>query len=210
MNTMMHDSLIEFHKAFDCAIATAPALPDRKTRALRSTLVLEELRETLTAAEKDDFVEFVDGLIDVLYVAVGTNVSYGIKSVEPVFPTPYLAPQAPKNEFRSLVIGVIRNHIRGAMDYLDPAAVSERGDTVMVGVSMNLLITDCLMILHFCHVDAVQVFKEVHRSNMAKLGPDGKPLRREDGKVIKPEGWTKPDIAGELERQAHVTRFRQV
>ena len=39
-----------------------------------------------------------------------------------------------------------------------------------------------------------KVFEAVHRSNMAKLGPDGKPRRREDGKILKPEGWTPPDI----------------
>ena len=38
-----------------------------------------------------------------------------------------------------------------------------------------------------------KVFEEVHRSNMAKL-VDGKVLRREDGKIMKPEGWTPPDI----------------
>ena len=37
------------------------------------------------------------------------------------------------------------------------------------------------------------IFEEVHRSNMAKL-VDGKPLKREDGKIIKPEGWKPPDI----------------
>lgn len=35
---------------------------------------------------------------------------------------------------------------------------------------------------------------EVHRSNMAKVGADGKVKRREDGKILKPEGWTPPDI----------------
>lgn len=40
-----------------------------------------------------------------------------------------------------------------------------------------------------------EVFDEVQRSNMAKL-VDGKPIRREDGKILKPEGWTPPDIAG--------------
>jgi len=30
-----------------------------------------------------------------------------------------------------------------------------------------------------------QVLKEVHRSNMSKLGPDGQPIYREDGKVLK-------------------------
>lgn len=38
-----------------------------------------------------------------------------------------------------------------------------------------------------------EVFDEVHRSNMEKL-VDGKPVRREDGKILKPEGWTAPDI----------------
>lgn len=38
-----------------------------------------------------------------------------------------------------------------------------------------------------------EVFEEVHRSNMEKL-VDGKPLRREDGKILKPEGWAAPDI----------------
>lgn len=38
-----------------------------------------------------------------------------------------------------------------------------------------------------------KVFAAVHESNMAKL-VDGKPIRREDGKILKPEGWTPPDI----------------
>ena len=37
-------------------------------------------------------------------------------------------------------------------------------------------------------------FDEVHRSNMAKL-VDGMVLRREDGKVMKPQGWTAPQLA---------------
>ena len=37
-------------------------------------------------------------------------------------------------------------------------------------------------------------FNEVHRSNMAKL-VDGKVIRRDDGKVLKPEGWQPPQLA---------------
>lgn len=37
-------------------------------------------------------------------------------------------------------------------------------------------------------------FDEVHRSNMAKL-VDGKVLRRDDGKVMKPDGWQPPQLA---------------
>ncbi len=35
-----------------------------------------------------------------------------------------------------------------------------------------------------------EVFAEVHRSNMSKLGSDGRPILREDGKVLKgPDYW---------------------
>jgi predicted HAD superfamily Cof-like phosphohydrolase len=47
------------------------------------------------------------------------------------------------------------------------------------------------------------IFRVVQRSNMAKLGPDGKPITREDGKSQKPPGWKPPtnDIKRELEFQ---------
>lgn len=39
-------------------------------------------------------------------------------------------------------------------------------------------------------------FNEVHRSNMSKLGADGKPIYREgDGKVLKGPDYFKPDMA---------------
>lgn len=39
-------------------------------------------------------------------------------------------------------------------------------------------------------------FEEVHRSNMSKLGADGKPIRREsDGKVMKGPDFFEPDLA---------------
>ena len=40
-----------------------------------------------------------------------------------------------------------------------------------------------------------EVFEEIQRSNMSKLGPDGKPIYREDGKVMKGPNYFKPDIA---------------
>lgn len=38
------------------------------------------------------------------------------------------------------------------------------------------------------------VFNEIHRSNMSKLGNDGKPIYREDGKVLKGENYFKPNL----------------
>jgi predicted HAD superfamily Cof-like phosphohydrolase len=52
-----------------------------------------------------------------------------------------------------------------------------------------------------------EVFAAIHASNMAKLGPDGGPILRADGKVTKPAGWAPPDVAGILAtRRAAVTR----
>lgn len=50
-------------------------------------------------------------------------------------------------------------------------------------------------------VDLDDVIDEVHRANMRKLGPDGKPMYREDGKITKPEGWVGPDIEGVIQAQ---------
>lgn len=110
-----------FHEAFDLPHPVSPGLPDAGQRDLRRKLLTEEFHEYLDAEAQDDLVEIAKELADVIYIAYGTAVAYGIP------------------------------------------------------------------------MDAV--FDEVHRSNMAKLGPDGKVIRREDGKVLKPQGWTKPDIA---------------
>lgn len=48
-------------------------------------------------------------------------------------------------------------------------------------------------------IDLDAVIEEVHRSNMSKLGIDGKPIHREDGKVMKGPGYFRPDIAAVLE-----------
>lgn len=43
-----------------------------------------------------------------------------------------------------------------------------------------------------------EVFAEVHRANMSKLGADGRPVLRADGKVLKGPAYRPPDVAGIL------------
>lgn len=45
-----------------------------------------------------------------------------------------------------------------------------------------------------CGIDLPAVLKEVQASNMSKLGADGKPIYREDGKVLKGPNFFQPDI----------------
>ena len=109
----------EFHQAFGQRVGEKPELPSKEERELRKKLLAEEYTEYVVAEYKNDLIEIADALADIIYIACGTAVSYGIP--------------------------------------LD------------------------------------RLFAEVHRSNMAKL-VDGKVIRRSDGKVQKPEGWTPPDV----------------
>ena len=45
-----------------------------------------------------------------------------------------------------------------------------------------------------------EVFEEIQRSNMSKLGSDGKPIYREDGKILKGPHYFKPNIASILKK----------
>lgn len=55
-------------------------------------------------------------------------------------------------------------------------------------------LVDLLYVTYFAGVtfgiDLDAAFDEVHRSNMSKLGLDGKPVVREDGKVLKGPNYT--------------------
>ena len=39
-----------------------------------------------------------------------------------------------------------------------------------------------------------RIFTEIHSSNMSKMGKDGKPIRREDGKILKGPNYFRPNI----------------
>ena len=59
-------------------------------------------------------------------------------------------------------------------------------------------LTDILYVVygagHAFGIDLDDCFNEVHRSNMTKLGPDGRPIYREDGKVLKGENYEPPNL----------------
>jgi predicted HAD superfamily Cof-like phosphohydrolase len=54
------------------------------------------------------------------------------------------------------------------------------------------------VILGFCHMNGYDIagaWDEVVKTNMAKVDPaTGKVRRREDGKILKPEGWKPPNM----------------
>ncbi len=53
------------------------------------------------------------------------------------------------------------------------------------------------VVFHFTNAFGIpiqKVFAEVHRSNLSKLGPDGKPIRNNDGKVMKGPNYRPPNM----------------
>ncbi|SFW67691.1 Predicted phosphohydrolase, Cof family, HAD superfamily [Sinomicrobium oceani] len=84
-------------------------------------------------------------------------------------------------------------------EYLEAA---KNNDLVEVADALgDMLYILCGTILeHGMQHKIEEVFEEIQRSNMSKLGTDGKPIYREDGKVMKGPDYFKPDIAKILEQ----------
>jgi len=95
-----------------------------------------------------------------------------------------------------LRVRLLREEVR---EYSDAVAA---GDLVEVadGLADIVYVVFGTALAHGIDLDAV--LEEVHRSNMSKLGEDGRPLFRDDGKVLKGPRYFRPDIAGVLSEPA--------
>jgi predicted HAD superfamily Cof-like phosphohydrolase len=79
-------------------------------------------------------------------------------------------------------------------EYLDAA---KNGDLVEIADALGdqLYILCGTILRHGLQDKITEVFEEIQRSNMSKLDANGKPIYREDGKVLKSELYFKPNIA---------------
>ncbi len=84
-------------------------------------------------------------------------------------------------------------------EYLEAA---KNNDLVEVADALgDMLYILCGTILdHGMQYKIEEVFNEIQKSNMSKLGGDGKPIYREDGKVLKGPNYFEPDILKILEK----------
>lgn len=102
------------------------------------------------------------------------------------------SPELPDDKTVALRVDLIEEELKELM------AALYRDDTVdMVEVADAL--TDILYVTygagHAFGIDLDKCFGEVQRSNMSKLGEDGKPIYREDGKVLKGPNYFAPDLS---------------
>ena len=82
------------------------------------------------------------------------------------------------------------SHRRSYTNYNDLRDV----DTVAYADALADLIYVCFGAGIEAGIDLNMVLREVHRSNLSKLGEDGKPIYREDGKVLKGPNYSAPNI----------------
>lgn len=73
-----YDALVEFQNAFGLNANNKPELPSDEERDLRLCLMQEEVTEYLAGEAKNDLENIAKELCDIIYIAYGTAVSYGI------------------------------------------------------------------------------------------------------------------------------------
>lgn len=171
----------EFHQKFDLPnLVGEPSIVEER-KALRFELIREEVEELRVALEAHDKIETADALADIVYVAVGAALEFGI-DLEAV-----QLEMIPVGDFREMAktVEVLR---------------------LAVGISNVTGVSVCLAkICQIAYVMAKRysipldaVLEEVHRSNMTKVWADGTVHKREDGKVLKPPTYSPADIGSVL------------
>ena len=99
-----------------------------------------------------------------------------------------LEPTWPDFNTRELRLELIQEELDELSD-----AVADR-DMIQIADALADLLYVVYGAGHSFGIDLDECFEEVHRSNMSKLGENGRPIHREDGKVMKGPGYFEPDL----------------
>lgn len=175
------EMVAEFHRAFGHPIAYVPTRPDPDAVNLRATLLAEEAAELAEAYREGELVDIAGEAADLAYVVHGTALAFGLQ-VEPL-----------SREMPSLAEGVERFRVA--------ATEGTYGDVRMALCALLHEAYDHAADYGIYDYDLDAVIAAKHVANMAKLGADGKPILRADGKVLKPAGWLPADVSAVLVAQ---------
>lgn len=187
----------EFGKAFGVAMLDAPGWPADEDVDLALRLIAEEVAELCAGLDGRDMVATADGIVDVIYVTAGLGLRIGC---------------IPKKLARVGLLVDVRGvpgwkvydetpevpcpaDLTDICEWLTTAATDRRPK--LTALYVEVLISACLALSAALGLPLKSLWKEVHVSNMRKL-LDGKVIRDEGGKVLKPAHWSPPDIAGVL------------
>jgi predicted HAD superfamily Cof-like phosphohydrolase len=99
--------------------------------------------------------------------------------------------------------GLVKLRARLLQEELDEyrqAAASGDLEAIADALSDLLYVMLGTYLTHGLQEVAGELFAAVHRSNMSKLDAEGKPLYRSDGKILKSERFSPPDLAAIIAR----------
>lgn len=115
-------------------------------------------------------------------------------------PAPAYPPLRPDPNLIRLRMRLLREEFEETMFELE-SLIYENDPKQVVELMRKLLkeLSDLRYVTEGCAVSLGlpidQAFREVHRSNMSKLGANGLPIVREDGKVLKGPGYSPANMA---------------
>ena len=107
-------------------------------------------------------------------------------------------PRLPTESEATLMNNLIHEELMELNDAIDAGDLVEIADAI----ADILYVTAQQATMLGLPIDAL--LKEVQRSNMSKLGANGKPIYREDGKVLKGPNFSEPKIAKVLMGELYV------
>lgn len=177
----------EFHTVYRAAVAEEPSITTG-FEELRANLIIEEAAETLLAIMKSDEVEFADGLGDLDYVIEGAAITFGLDLQESFDYAMSIYEKSPYIELIGHLVLSVRHlaYDLTAEDYL----YSNRVGYVTAGLTNLKAVV--WTIANQGNLPLKEIIEAIHESNMSKLAADGKPILREDGKILKGPNYFTP------------------
>lgn len=180
---MSYAQVKEFMQAFGQATPEEFTPLDEATKALRISLIREELQELV---DSNSIVDEADALTDLKYVIHGTAIAIGYELEDIV--TLEISPPGAELSLPD-IIWLLTN----SLDRLEVAFDEDNYDMAMSSMVYMIADINRYAVDQFIHIDLCM--NEVHASNMSKLGADGKPIYRDDGKVLKGPNYFPPNLA---------------
>ena len=108
--------------------------------------------------------------------------------------------EQPKAEIDTKIIALRHRLMQEENDEYLEAAMNHDLTLIADALGDKLYILCGTIIAHGLQHKIVEVFNEIHRSNMSKLDDNGKPIYREDGKIMKSSNYFLPGIKEVLEK----------
>lgn len=203
--------VMEFHYSFEIFMSARPILPPLDVTLMRVHLTLEEAAEVSLASSNGTIAEVAHELADFQYVLDGTYLSYGVWMNKPGptdWPRVSHRPDRPTPAPVEYTLAFTKSASKLAAKLCDLAdRASDRCHNCTPG-DLRLELESQLHQTQMATRTYIQasglfapwrsVFGAVHASNMSKLGPDGRPVKSEGGRILKPEGYRPADVAGVL------------